>query len=191
MSKTYQKSKEETRQVLNKVLMMYYEELHQLNVSIDLVDVYDTGDKPALTVRGQEALACIRCMPLKERVMGRGDVEITIDAHKWKTLTDRQKMALLDHELYHLEFKRDKDDNLIMDDLNRFVFKLKHHDREFGWFDEIARRWGGDSIESEQALSMVSDPAFKQHYLLIKPPESESGTDSIEVHTNEEINIED
>jgi hypothetical protein len=97
--------------------------------------------------------------------MGRGDAEITFDALVVGAMTDDEKRALIDHELYHLETKRNKDGQIKLDDLGRAEYKLRPHDREFGWFDSIARRWGKHSLESKQAVEMVKDEDFRELYL--------------------------
>ncbi len=65
----------------------------------------------------------------------------------------------------HLELSRDKDGDIKRDDLGRPVLAIRLHDRQFGWFDVVARRWGEDSFEAEQAKEMVRDWEFAQLYL--------------------------
>jgi len=165
MAKSYRKSSDDMRELMEEVLEKYHPQLHSLTPKIDMVDVYETSLKPALMVRGAAAYACIRSVPLKDRSMGRGDIEITFDIRSINEWSDRRKKALIDHELYHIEIKRNKDGQISYDDLHRPIFTMRDHDREFGWFDAIARRWGADSVESNQAFGMVTDGTFKELYL--------------------------
>jgi hypothetical protein len=165
MAKIFRKSGKYTLDLTHEVMSQYYADLLDQDLSIDFVDAFDTSGKPAVTVHGVPASACIRVMPLKDRAMGRGDVEITFDGYLFDRMTENQKKALIDHELYHLETKRNKDGEIKRDDLGRVEYKLRPHDREFGWFDSIARRWGKDSHEYQQAITMVNDPDFVRIYL--------------------------
>lgn len=166
MSKTFRKSDSYTRDLLEQVINRYHTHLKDYNITIDLIDAYNSNGGPAVLHNGLPAYAVIRSIPLKDRVMGRGDVEITFDALEFGRMKERQRKALIDHELTHLEFKVNKDGEKIVDDIGRYVFKMRPHDREFGWFHSVARRWGQDSIESVQAIEMVSDEEFQTFYLL-------------------------
>lgn len=44
-----------------------------------------------------------------------------------------------------------------MDAQGRPALKMRMHDREFGWFDEIARRHREHSIEIRQSTRLVED----------------------------------
>lgn len=165
MPKMYRKSGRYTSDLLMEVMKIHYTDLIEQELITDLIDAFDSSGGPAVTVHGVPAFASIRVMPLKDRAMGRGDVEITFDGYLFDNMTDNQKKALIDHELYHLETKRNKDGEIKRDDLGRVEYKLRPHDREFGWFDAIARRWGKDSVEYQQAVAMVKDPDFVRIYL--------------------------
>jgi len=165
MPKTYRKSSILTRGLMEEVLAQYHTHLKDVSVIVDLIDAYDTAGGPAVMHHGLPAAAVVRVVPLKDRTMGRGDVEITFDGFVVGRMSDDEQRALIDHELYHLEIKRNKDGQIKLDDLGRTEFKLRPHDREFGWFDVIARRWGRHSLEVQQAISMVKDEEFRELYL--------------------------
>lgn len=165
MAKSYRKSGLEIQALTNEVLEMYHGHLLEQNIIIDLIDCYEHSGKPAVMHHGHPAFAVIRVMPLKDRSMGRGDAEITFDARLVASMSRDEKMALIDHELHHLEIKRNKDGEVVRDDLNRTEYKMRHHDREFGWFDVVASRWGRHSIENKQAMMMFYDSEFSELYL--------------------------
>lgn len=114
-----------------------------------------TGD--AIKKHGQKALGLCRVINLKDRTMGRGDVEILIDYDWWKNeASEQEQEALLDHELHHAEVKM-KDGQPKRDNLGRPLIKLRKHDVEIGWFDIIALRHGKHSIERTQAKKLADE----------------------------------
>ena len=77
-------------------------------------------------------------------------------------MDDAKKDALLDHELYHLEVQRNKHGKPKLDCNRRPKLTMRLHDRQYGWFDEIAQRHGSASIECQQAMGLYL--AGKQTY---------------------------
>ncbi len=148
--------------------------LGKFEVKIDYVfahgDVDDDGNQvnDALTKNGIRALGIARKMPLKDRALGRGDAEISLDGDWWKDATAEQQAALLDHELNHISVKTDKNGNVQYDDLNRPQIKLRKHDVEVGWFRCIAERHGAASQERIQAKAMM-DSAGQSYWPDIAP----------------------
>lgn len=45
----------------------------------------------------------------------------------------------------------------VLDSAGRPKMRIRKHDRYFGWFDEVAKRWGPDSQESQQAQRFVEE----------------------------------
>lgn len=130
-------------------------------VKIDLVfaraERDDNGNLKgcALKKNGLRAYGIARKLPLKDRVMGRGDAEIVLDGDWWETATPEQQAALLDHELHHISLKADKHGNIQFDDIGRPQILLRKHDVEVGWFAAIAERHGAASIERTQAKTIM------------------------------------
>ena len=165
MPKTYRKSSNLIRGLMEEVVEQFHPHLNDHSAIIDLIDAYDTAGGPAVMHHGIPAYAVVRAVPLKDRTMGRGDCEITFDGFMVGNLSEDGQRALIDHELYHLEIKRNKDGQVKFDDLGRVEFKMRPHDREFGWFDSIARRWGRHSMEVRQAMEMIKEEEFRELYL--------------------------
>jgi len=165
MPKTYRKSNSLVRGLTEEVIEQFHPHLNDHSAIVDLIDAYDTTGGPAVMHHGLPAFAVVRAVPLKDRTMGRGDAEITFDGFLVGNLSEDGQRALIDHELYHLEIKRNKDGQVKYDDLGRVEFKMRPHDREFGWFDSIARRWGRHSQEVRQAMEMIKEEDFRQLYL--------------------------
>ena len=44
--------------------------------------------------------------PFKLRCRGLSDATLTVDGPKWDALSESERIALIDHELQHLEFVR-------------------------------------------------------------------------------------
>jgi hypothetical protein len=103
----------------------------------------------ALKWHGVKALGIARKLSAKDRAKGLGDAEICIDGDWWANADDKERAALLDHELHHI-CGTDK-----MDDLGRPVIKMRKHDYQFGWFSIIAARHGQFSQEQQQAKAMM------------------------------------
>lgn len=157
--KIYTPASSEVRDLIAELVDKSYPDIASLTTSFDLLFVETTGDGPALSCRGCPAYAVIRIVGSRERAKGAKDVEICIDKFHYANLADRTQRALLDHELFHLEPKTDKTGAFAVDQNRRPKFKMRKHDREFGWFDEIARRHGIHSIEVLQAKKIIADTA--------------------------------
>jgi hypothetical protein len=150
MSKTYELAPAEVKERADKLISQYHHDIENAAVRIDyLFATSDSGN--AVMLHGYPCLAVVRIVNLKDRAKKNADAEITIDAEAYKTMTDAQKDGLLDHELHHLIVKRDKDGGFDLDDLYRPKLKLRKHDWQMGWFEEIARRHGPASPEVYQA----------------------------------------
>jgi len=160
---TYQKAPAEVKEMAEAILNEFptYKDILEAKVKIDFLfayaDVNEKGEKGghALTKHGIRALGITRKLGIKDRVMGRGDAEVAIDADWWEEATPLKRRALLDHELHHIEVKLDEAGVVIRDDLKRPKLKLRKHDVEVGWFALVAGRHGSNSIEIEQAKRVM------------------------------------
>jgi hypothetical protein len=108
-------------------------------------------------------LATVRVVSLKDRVFKPIDAEMLIDLEAFDGLTGRQKKALLDHELAHLELKEftyfpvlDSDGQptgeteirFEKDDLDRPKLRLRKGDANFGdAFATVIQRNGRAAVE--------------------------------------------
>lgn len=161
---TYQKADEEVEEIAKGILERFesHAPLVEAEVKFDFIFAFPTlndegeptGD--AIKKNGVKALGLCRIINLKDRTMGRGDVEILIDHPWWEDATDEQREALLDHELHHASVKL-KNGVVQRDDLQRPLIKLRKHDIEIGWFDIIALRHGAASLERTQAKSLADE----------------------------------
>lgn len=173
---------DEVLDIASQLIDAHYPELHECRkraegrtpLSIDFIFVFADPDedgkpyKPALKLHGAPAYAIIKPVGLKDRSVGHGDVEVRIDGDQWNGYEAKEglhegrppmdggkRVALIDHELYHLVVKRDAEDEIVRDHLGRCLFRLRPHDWQFGWFDAIAARHGVHSFEVQQATAIV------------------------------------
>lgn len=134
---------------------------------------YDENGEPrgnAISKNGVKALGLCRIVGLKDRAMGRGDVEILIDYPWWEDASDEERTALLDHELHHAQVKT-KNDVVLRDDLHRPLIKLRKHDVEIGWFDIVALRHSQHSMERLAAKKLYDESGQLYWPDLAGPPD--------------------
>lgn len=156
--KTYGPASEEVERVVKKVRTRYHGHLE--GVTIGLLFVFDAEEssKRVLKHGGYPAAATVRITPLRERALGVADAVITIDRAYWLDIKGQQAEAVIDHELYHLERAVDADTKQnLADSLGRPKLEMRPHDRHFGWFDEVAKRYGEHSLEVRQARSILAE----------------------------------
>lgn len=142
------------------LMIKYHPDLDSVALKIDFLFVFrdPDGEAPAIMHQGHRALGLGSITKLKDRVKGLGDCEIQIDGDAWPDMPESDKLALLDHELEHFEVRRDKKTgDFQWDDINRPLLKRREHDREFGFFDNIARRHGASSIEVKNLRQMFTE----------------------------------
>ncbi|MCD0460032.1 putative metallopeptidase [Roseiconus lacunae] len=196
MAARFERAPERLRELMNRVMKQFHGHLDDLELKVDLLLAFGPTDEDgeltgeAITVGGYQAAACVRVVNLRDRTKGMGDAEIQVDGDHWDEWTDRQIMALLDHELSHLEPVFDRDGDVKRDDLERPRLKIALHDRQFGWFDSVARRWGSDSWESMQVRGLVTDWRFTEVYLPGFDPIAEYGRDRPEPEERAEFQLE-
>jgi len=190
---TYQRAPKNVEDMANAILEEFenHAPILKAGVKIDFIfahaDLDEKSGEPinnAITVRGRRALGQCKKISLKDRSVGRGDAEIVLDGDHWKEVGDAERKAILDHELTHIEVKEDERGHLV-DDLGRPVLKLRIHDVEFGWFNNVAARHGIHSCERIQAKQIID--AFGQFYfpgLCVKNEEQEQAKQPSRRFTN-------
>jgi len=153
--KTYDPAPQSVHTRLASLIDRFHPDLKASQARIDLLFIWSTGDDAVLRLHGYSCQAVVRIIGDKDRVAGRGDAEIVIDKANWEDLTDAEKDALLDHELYHLIVQKDSYGAIKVDGHRRPKFRMRLHDQQVGWFDEIARRHGDASAEIKHARSLL------------------------------------
>lgn len=166
---TYHRAGKDIEQMAASILKQFetHAPILAAKVEIDFVmafaDVDDNGQKKgfAITHHKRQVFGECRKVKIKDRAMGRGDAEITLDGDWWSTASEAERRALLDHELHHIVV-REEMGVAIRDDLGRPKLGLRLHDIELGWFNVIAARNDTGSQERIQAKSIMD--AWGQYY---------------------------
>lgn len=170
----FEKAKDGVYALVSKILEKYHGELHKAGVTVDVLMASPTTNQkgeasgPPLKRNGYAVTAITKIVSLPDRVAGLSDAMLKIDAEQWKAMSDKQRNALIDHELTHLIVKTDKNGATVTDDLDRPKLQMRKHDREIGWFDEVVRRHERESIEYQAfdamaaAVSQMQLPFMRQ-----------------------------
>ena len=165
----YFKGYDEHYEALETVITKYHERLVTHDVKVDLMVVFDEIDaygEPSgacLKFHGTPAYAIVKIVAQEFRARGLGDCTITIDGDRWNLVEPQTQLALLDHELTHVDLVF-KDNVLVRDQLERPKLRLRHHDFTHGWFTEVVERHGKFSIEHIQAQEFIKSSG--QTYLV-------------------------
>lgn len=162
MSKTYYQADKDTQKLVESIMQEHHPVLAHVGVTINTVFVESDKGGPCLKLHGYTCAATIKKTPLKQRILGVADAVMTIDAWTWEELKPKQRKALIDHELYHLQVKKDTKGDYVLefdkqtgeiigdpkrDSHDRPVLVMRLHDWELGGFREIAERWRENAIE--------------------------------------------
>jgi len=137
-------------------------ELVGIGARIDTIVARNIDEKTgvltqAVKLGGYPCAAVVKPNNLKQRAQGMGDALITVDAATWGELTEAEKVALMHHELYHLEpvgLQKSHDGQGFVcetDDLSRPRFTSRKHDWQHGGFRHIAEVHGENAIEVSEA----------------------------------------
>ena len=159
----------EQNKALKTALEKYHHRLVEHEVTICMLLVFDEIDQngeavgAALKLHGVSCFAVTRILSLKLRAHGLADAEILVDGELWKDMPGKSRIAMMDHELTHLDLVF-KDNSLVRDSLGRPKLAMRMHDYHHGWFSEVVDRHGAASIESLQANRFVKESG--QLYLL-------------------------
>ena len=160
---TFVRADKSVETMAGEILAKYYthKPLLDLKVSVDYVMAHANQDEngmpigDALKHHGVRALGIAKILPLKRRVMGSGDCEVSLDGDWWNEASDAQRVAVLDHELHHFSLNLDKIGKPTYDDIGRPQLRMRKHDFDFGWFNIIAVRHSLNSQECLQAKSLM------------------------------------
>lgn len=129
------------------------------DVTVDAVFVFDdeASSKCVLTHQGYGAAAVIRITPVRDRTLGVADAVITIDRATWLSLSAPQRDALVDHELEHLVWDKDKEGKPKGDALGRPKLSTRRHDHQIGYFTDVVGRHGEAALEIRAARYLIAE----------------------------------
>jgi hypothetical protein len=148
MGTTYEACGDDVHKLVAKAMGEWHLELKASGVTIDAVFARkldsDENPVPAVTAHGSTAAAKIGITSLEDRARGLKDAKLTIDGHVWDGLSAQSRIALIDHELEHLNAGEERDD------LGRPKLKMSKHDYVLAGFLSIINRHGQNAIEHRE-----------------------------------------
>ena len=145
MPTTFSDADEYTCRLGKQILQQHHPEL----VAVDLTVTYKFARGP-LKLHGYPAAAIIKITSYDQRSChGADDVILKIEESGWKEMTERQQLALLRHEFFHLILKRDKEGQPKLDDCGRPRLEMRLHDLVIGGFEQIVKEYGRDCQEAK------------------------------------------
>jgi len=137
----------------------WHPELEKARVRIDVLMVSTDGeDGAAIKANGYPADGLAKILPQEQRGAGTADARILLDAEKYDSLEDKERDALIDHELQHFQVVM-KDGVIVLDGNERPKLRMRRHDVQVGWFSVIAERHKEHSAEVQQAKAIVQRAA--------------------------------
>ena len=155
----YEKAKPAVLDFIHRVAAQYHGELTEHGVTFGALMVHpsegDESGECVLKHQGYPAAATIRPTKARQRLNGLPDALIEIDWLTWKDLPEEGRVALIDHELEHLELARDKDGNAKADDGGRPVLKTRRHDLVIGGFRSVIARHKAHALEFQQIRDLA------------------------------------
>jgi len=135
-----------------------FKELIEADVTIKTMMAEASGKskKSALQLHGYPCAAIIKITPYEQRVKGAKDCSLHVDSDWWEEHdSEPERLALLEHELTHLNVVRDKKTGAIKyDNANRPKLRMRLHDMTVGGFTEIAQRHGLNALESQHYIDL-------------------------------------
>jgi len=148
MPTIYEKCDDDAPQttVMRSMMQKYHTELVGAGVTVEIL-LASNDEGSAVKLHGWPCYATIKVMSYKDRVAGSADARMIIDLDRWKDLHAKQRDALVDHELEHLELVLDKLNNIKLDDIGRPKLRCKPHDFELTGFNSVIRRHEDAAIE--------------------------------------------
>jgi hypothetical protein len=133
MTKRYGKASDDLAMRIAAMKKEFHPQLE--NVTVGALFIFDpnTGAE-VLTHQGYPAAAMVRIVGGRDRAAGLPDAQIIVDRAHWQTLAQKQKSALVDHELYHLSPQYESDGKTLRCDAqDRPILQMRKHDHQLGW----------------------------------------------------------
>jgi hypothetical protein len=158
MPKTYRIAPQEVVDLLESTRQKYHDErLKRIKIGTIFAHApvdEKTGQIKGTAIKGHAgapAAACVKVVPLKDRLTKGYDVELLIDGDSWPKKTESQKIALLDHELTHIRPTGNTDD------LMRPKIKMRDEDFIVWGFIEVAQRHGMAAVECQSVKHLIDE----------------------------------
>ncbi len=162
----------EVEDMLETAMSKFHESLKNNEVTIGLLKAERKKrkdntwtDGPVLAVRGHSCAATIKVTNIKHRALGVPDAIITINWEWWGQHDNKLRLAVLDHELTHIEVDVDGEGIGKRDDLDRPKLLTRYHDWELGGFLGVVQRHGLNAVEAIGIKQVATSETFQQERL--------------------------
>lgn len=159
---TYSKASSEIHTMVKAIIAQHHPELRDAGVTIDVLVALAKRNKDggkigfAVSRYGHPCAAQVRVNPLRKRALGLADAEITIDGDEWTDWSETRRLAILDHELTHLQVRPGPEgEKFKTDDLRRPCLYCKPDDWYINGFRSIVDRYGEEAMEFETIRAFV------------------------------------
>lgn len=150
--KVFESAEEQVRAYVDRLLEQHHHDLNEAEVQIGLIFVsdFDKDDNPVPSIKlhGAFAAGCISLVKGVAGVFNPYQAQIQIDKLYWDNASEEVRLALVDHEIEHIELVRDKNGIVQTDDRNRTMIKLKPDDWVLTGFMSVVRRHGPNAVEA-------------------------------------------
>ena len=100
-------------------------------------------DESAVKMNRRSVAARVRIVGYSDRAKNNADAEVRIDKERWENMSEQEKEALIDQQLYQIVVRFDKESNVIKDNLGRPKLKIRKPDFRVEGFKEIVKRHKG------------------------------------------------
>lgn len=152
MSTHFDKNPESMTRYLPQALG-YHPDLVNCGVQVLIVDVRKINAAgefdDSVKIAGSPCAARVKVLSQKQRLLTGFDAEIMVDGHRWDDYTEESRVALLDHELNHLQVMRDDANKVKLDDLGRPRLGTIPDDFMLTGFLCVIERHGEAALESQ------------------------------------------
>ena len=165
MPTTYSLAPDDVRALVRETMRAHHPDLAEAGVAFGILFAENPDGDP-VKAHGYPALACVRVVPLRDRLTKGYDVELLIDLHAWDGLRPEHRAAVVDHELTHVRRVPNSPKAVAAgelpwktDDLGRPRVKLRKGDWAVGdGFEEVTARHGefaAEFLNVQRALALA------------------------------------
>lgn len=147
----YEEAMPDVYVLMEQVINEHFEEIRSveppLKITVLMAGNGGESNEPCLKHHGAACFALIRRSKPQDRAQNGPDVYIEIDENRWEESNERRRMAVLAHELRHVEFKLDKGGGVKRDIYERPVIRFVPDDWTLTGFEDVCEWYGEDAVE--------------------------------------------
>jgi len=155
MPVTFDKARPETEKLVTEIADLYHADISDYQVSVGVVMAHPPLDSdgvrkgPALKEFRSETPFKVQLVNTADKLDCAHDVKLFLDFDIWETSTDARRRAIIDSALTRITLVR-KDEEVVLDDLNRPKLKLRDYDYVHFGYSELYSRHTINSLEFAQ-----------------------------------------